>query len=118
MIVVPSTDGYAFKTSVDQAFGNILRGRPWDPLVARILDAKHLRGIPMLRQLSEYLVGSDYNAEFLQQNCAVVDEGGKILDLYIAMSEATMSWAELKEVSLFLPGLEASWNYDPYLDGL
>ncbi|KAE9379288.1 hypothetical protein N431DRAFT_499900 [Stipitochalara longipes BDJ] len=117
VIVVPDTDSHSFKTSVDQAFVEILRGRPWDPLVARICDAKNLRGLPMLRQLPRNLVGSDYNAEFLQHNCAVVDESGKILDLYIAMSEDTISWAELKEVSPFKPGLEASWTYDPYLDG-
>ena len=117
MIVVPDSDSHSFRTSVDQAFSEILRGRPWLPLVARICDAKNLRGLPMLRQLPEYLVGSDYNAEFLQHNCAVVDESGKILDLYIAMSEDTISWAELKEVSPFKPGLEASWTYDPYLDG-
>ncbi|PMD34048.1 hypothetical protein L207DRAFT_134006 [Hyaloscypha variabilis F] len=117
VIVVPDTDSHSFKTSVDQAFLEILRGRPWDPLVARICDAKNLRGLPMLRQLPRNLVGSDYNAEFLQHNCAVVDESGKILDLYIAMSEDTISWAELKEVTPFKPGLEASWTYDPYLDG-
>jgi hypothetical protein len=55
----------------------------------------------MLRQLPEDLVGSDYNAEFLRQSCAVVDESGKILDLYIAMSEDTLSWAELNEISPF-----------------
>jgi hypothetical protein len=117
MIVIPDSDSLSFKTSVDEAFSEILRGRPWQPLVARICDAKNLRGLPMLRQLPAYLVGSDYDAEFLQHNCAVVDESGKILDLYIAMSEDTMSWAELKEVRPHTPGLEASWIYDPYLDG-
>ncbi|KAH8791467.1 hypothetical protein BGZ57DRAFT_589667 [Hyaloscypha finlandica] len=117
MIVVPDTDSHSFKTSVDRAFIEILRGRPWDPLVARICDAKNLRGLPMLRQLPKSLVGSDYNAEFLQHNCAVVDEFGKILDLYIAMSEDTISWAELRDVRPFIPGLEASWTYDLYLDG-
>ncbi len=72
----------------------------------------------MLRPLPDYLVGSDYNAEFLQQNCAVVDESGKILDLYIAMSEGKISWAVLKEVDPHTPGLEASWTYDQFLDGL
>jgi hypothetical protein len=71
----------------------------------------------MLCQLPEHLVGSDYNVAFLQHNCAVVDESGKILDLYIAMSEDTISWAELKEVSPFKPGLEASWTNDPFLAG-
>lgn len=117
MIVVPDSDSHSFRCSVDQAFSEILRGRPWLPLVARICDAKNLRGLPMLRQLPEYLVGSDYNAEFLQHNCAVVDESGKILDLYIAMAQDTISWDELRGVKPFKPGLEASWTYDPYLDG-
>jgi len=117
MIAIPDSDSLSFRSSVDEAFSEILRGRPWQPLVARICDAKNLRGLPMLRQLPGHLVGNDYNSEFLQHNCAVVDESGKILDLYIAMSEDTISWAELKEVRPFIAGLEASWTYDPYLDG-
>lgn len=71
----------------------------------------------MLRQLDDYLIGSSYDADFLQRNCAVNDESGKILDLYIAMAEDTISWAELRDVAPFKPGLEASWMYDPLLDG-
>jgi hypothetical protein len=71
----------------------------------------------MLRELPEYLVNSDFDEDFLQRNCAVTDESGKILDLYIAMSNDTISWAELKGVSPFLDGLEASWIFDPLLDG-
>jgi hypothetical protein len=118
IIVVPDLDGVSFKTSVDKAFSVNLRGRQWQPLVARLCDADGLRGLPMLRPLPDYLVGSDYNAEFLKHNCAVVDKNGKILDLYIAMSQHTISWAELKEATPFTPGLEAAWAYDPYLDGL
>jgi hypothetical protein len=118
MIVVPDSDGYSFKKTIDRAFSVNLRGRQWEPLVAKLCDAEGLRGLPMLRPLPEHLVGSDYNAEFLKHNCAVVDKKGKILDLYIAMSEGTISWAELKEVSPFIPGLEAAWAYDPYLDGI
>jgi hypothetical protein len=117
MIVIPDSDSESFRTAVNAAFAKILHGRSWHPLVARICDAKNLRGLPMLRQLPDYLLGSDYDAEFLQRHCAVVDESGKILDLYIAMSEDTISWAELKDVTPFKPGLEASWTYDPYLDG-
>lgn len=118
VIAVPDTDSYSFWTAVSEAFSEILRRRPWQPLVARICDAKNLRGLPMLRQLDESLVGQDYDCQFLQKNCAVTDESGKIIDLYIAMSEDTISWAELKEVSPFLGGLEAAWTYDPFLDGL
>lgn len=117
MIVVPDSDSTAFKNAVDASFVKTLRGRQWHPLVARLCDAKNLRGLPMLRQLAPYLIGSDYNYDFLQQNCAVNDESGKILDLYIAMAEDTISWAELKDVSPHTLGLEAAWTYDPYLDG-
>ena len=86
--------------------------------MARICDAKNLRGLPMLRQLEESLMGHDYDYRFLQANCAVTDDIGKIIDLYIAMTDNTISWAELKEVKPFLSGLEASWIYDPFLDGL
>lgn len=115
---IPDTDSYSFKTAVSEAFSEILRGRPWRPLVARICDAKNLRGLPMLRQLDDSVVCHDYDYLFLQENCAVTDESGKIIDLYIAMTKDTISWIELKEVTPYLGGLEASWIYDPFLDGL
>jgi hypothetical protein len=117
VVAIPDTDFFSFRNAVDEAFSENLRGRPWQPLVARICDAKNLRGLPMLRQLEDWLVGQDYDYEFLQRHCAVTDESGKINDLYIAMSEDTISWAELKEVTPFMGGLEASWIYDPFLDG-
>ncbi|KUJ20876.1 uncharacterized protein LY89DRAFT_545696, partial [Mollisia scopiformis] len=117
MIVVPDCDSAAFRNAVDVAFVKILCGRLWHPLVARLCDAKNLRGLPMLRQLAPYLIGSDYNYDFLQQNCAVNDDSGKILDLYIAMADDTLSWAELRVVTPHILGLEAAWSYDPYLDG-
>lgn len=117
VVIIPDTDDHSFRTAVSEAFSEILRGRPWQPLVARICDAKNLRGLPMLRRLSEWLVDSEYDVSFLQRNCAVTDESGKIIDLYIAMSNDTISWAELKEVSRLHSGLEASWIYDPFLDG-
>ena len=117
IMAIPDIDSLSFKTAVSEAFSEILRGRPWRPLVARICDAKNLRGLPMLRQLEESLMGHDYDYCFLQANCAVTDESGKIIDLYIAMTDATISWIELREVKPFLSGLEASWIYDPFLDG-
>ncbi|KAH6681831.1 hypothetical protein B0J14DRAFT_224123 [Halenospora varia] len=117
VVVIPNSDSESFRNAVDEAFSKILLGRPWQPLVARICDAKNLRGLPMLRQLPEELVGEDYDVDFLRSNCAVTDETGTILDLYLAMSDDTISWAELKEVTPFTPGLEASWTYDHLLDG-
>lgn len=117
VLVIPDTDSHSFKTSVDEAFSDILRGRAWQPLVARLCDAKDLLGLPMLRRLPDYLIGSDYDAAFLQRHCAVKDPSGKILDLYIAMSEHTISWVELKKVRPFKSKLEDAWVYDHLLDG-
>lgn len=117
MVVIPDTDAASFKKAIDKAFIDNLRGRPWHPLVARLCDAENLCGLPMLRQLEPHLIGSVYDADFLQHNCAVNDESGKILDLYIAMSDDTISWAELKEVPQYKFGLEGAWEYDIYLDG-
>ncbi|KAH8602425.1 hypothetical protein B0O99DRAFT_499814 [Bisporella sp. PMI_857] len=117
VVAIPDSNSSAFISAVSNAFSEILQGRPWDPLVARICDAKNLRGLPMLRQLDAGLVGSDYNEKFLQENCAVTDDSGKILDLYVAMSNDTISWAELKKASQYISGLEAAWNFDHYLDG-
>ena len=117
VIVIPDTDSYSFTNAVDVAFAANLRGRAWEPLDAQICNAPKLSGLPMLRKLEKYLIGSDYNAEFLRTHCAVCDEGGKILDLYIAMSEDTISWMELKQVSAYKDGLEESWIYDALLDG-
>ncbi|CAG8973582.1 hypothetical protein HYALB_00009651 [Hymenoscyphus albidus] len=116
VVVIPDSDSLSFKNAVSEAFANILQGREWQPLVARICDAKNLCGLPMLRQLEEPLLCMDYDKEFLQQNCAVVDESGKILDLYIAMTNDTLSWDAIRGVEPFKPGLEAAWIHDPLLD--
>lgn len=117
VIVIPDTDSHSFKTAVDEAFAENLRGRPWHPLVARLCDAENLLGLPMLRQLPQYLIGSDYSADFLRQHCSVNDQSGKILDLYIAMAEHTISWAELKKVTPYKKKLEDAWKFDRLLDG-
>lgn len=117
VIAIPDSDSSSFHNAVSDAFSQILRGRPWLPLVAQLCNVKNLRGLPMLRSLPDHLIESDYDEAFLQKNCAVCDDSGKINDLYIAMSGDTISWAELKETSRFMDGLEASWTYDHLLDG-
>lgn len=117
VIVIPDTDSRSFKSAVEEAFSDNLRGRPWQPLVARLCDAQNLLGLPMIRQLPPHLIGGDYNADFLRDHCSVNDQSGKILDLYIAMSEHTISWAELKLVPPYKQKLEDAWIFDPLLDG-
>jgi hypothetical protein len=117
MIVISGLDSSSFKSAIDEAFSDQLCGRSWQPLVARLCDAENLKGLPMLRQLPDLLVGSDYNAEFLRRNCAINDDNSRILDLYIAMSQGAFSWPELRVIAPKFSGLEASWSYDPILDG-
>ncbi|KAI9646095.1 hypothetical protein NHQ30_005535 [Ciborinia camelliae] len=124
-IVVSDTNGDSFKKAVNSAFEPVLRGRPWQPLVAKICSVGNLRNLPMLRQLDTQLsiliqneqIFSDYDVEFLKKHCAVLDGCGRIEDLYIAMLEDTIPWVELREVEPFLPGLESAWSHDTYLDG-
>ncbi|KAM0167039.1 hypothetical protein ACHAQE_000958 [Botrytis cinerea] len=116
-IVVSDTYSDCFKEAVSSAFAPVLRGRPWQPLVAKICDVKNLRGLPMLRQLDAQLVSSDYDVKFLKDYCAVLDGSGKIEDLYIAMTEDTITWVEMRELEQFLPGLESAWSHSTYLDG-
>ncbi|EMR82280.1 hypothetical protein BcDW1_9083 [Botrytis cinerea BcDW1] len=114
-IVVSDTYSDCFKEAVSSAFAPVLRGRPWQPLVAKICDVKNLRGLPMLRQLDAQLVSSDYDVKFLKDYCAVLDGSGKIEDLYIAMTEDTITWVEMRELEQFLPGLESAWSHNKQL---
>lgn len=88
------------------------------PLVAKLCDAKHLTGLPMLRQLPMSQVNERlYDLNFLKRNCAVLNTSGDVLDLYIAMCENTFSWLELQQSPLFCGDLEGCWDYDHRLDG-
>ena len=117
VIVIPDVDSESVNTAIHMAFADMLRGRMWEPLCARICDAPSLCGLPMLRRMDQDLIGMDYDADFLRRNCAVCDEAGKILDLYIAMPEDTISWEDLKVLKQFKEGLEEAWIYDALLDG-
>lgn len=117
VVVIPDTDSHSFVTSVSEAFADVLRGRKWAPLEARLCEAEIVRGLPMLRQLPDHLIDCDYDVDFLKNNCAMVDANGKIADLYIAMLSDTLSWEELRRSPPYLPGLEESWAYGPLLDG-
>lgn len=55
-VVVSDTRSDSFKEAVNVAFGPVLRGRPWQTLVAKKCDVENLRGLPMLRQLDTQLV--------------------------------------------------------------
>ncbi|PBP28655.1 hypothetical protein BUE80_DR000229, partial [Diplocarpon rosae] len=74
------------------------QGLKWNSLIARLCDAKNLRGLPMIRQLDQ---------------CRVEYPGF----IYIARADDTISWTELRDVAPNKPRLEAFGTYDPLLDG-
>lgn len=118
IITVPGPESKDFMTKISDEFSNLLKGRPWMPLVAKICDAEHVAGLPMLKQLPMALVNEKlYDLDFLKRNCAVLDEDGNIIDLYIAMSESTFTWPELQQSPIFRADLVRCWDHDPRLDG-
>ncbi|KAJ4424631.1 hypothetical protein N0V82_000763 [Gnomoniopsis sp. IMI 355080] len=116
MVVVNGTTSEAFVSAISTAFHSLLRNRPWVPLQAKLCDAETLQGLPMLRPLDPSLIHGNFDVEFLRAHCAVLDTHGKIDSLYISMQHHTLSWHALRHAPVFLPGLEASWEYDPMLD--
>ncbi|KAK8065694.1 hypothetical protein PG997_012441 [Apiospora hydei] len=116
MIAVPGTDSESFIQTVSRAFGDLLKGRVWVPLQARLCDAESLQGLPMLRPLDPSLVGEKYDIDFLRTHCAVCGPNGKLDSLYIAMASDSISWHFLRRQPCYLEGLEDSWAFDEYLD--
>ena len=118
VVSVPGHDSASFVTATSNEFASLLKGRPWMPLVAKICDAEHVTGLPMLRQLPPNLIDSSlYDMDFLTAHCATLDHNGHILDLYIGMCHDYFSWSELASSPVYIPGLEACWVFDPFLDG-
>ncbi|KAI0169441.1 hypothetical protein GGR52DRAFT_466582 [Hypoxylon sp. FL1284] len=116
MIAVNGTNAESFVRAVSKAFGNLLQGRDWVPLQARLCDATTLQGLPMLRPLDPTLVTGNYDLHFLRKYCAVCCPNGKVESLYIAMLSHTFSWQFLRRSPCYLDGLEECWTFDPLLD--
>lgn len=118
IVTIPGSDSRSFVNAISEDFSSLLKGRPWMPLVAKICDAEHLSGLPMLKQLPTALIDDKlYDFEFLRKNCATLDNNGNVLDLYIAMCDDSFAWSDLLDSPIYLPGLEGSWEFDHYLDG-
>jgi hypothetical protein len=116
MLAVEGNDAQSFKDAVSRAFEPLLKGRPWVPLQAKLCDAERLQGLPMLRPLEPRLLQGNYDQAFLKQHCAVLDAGGRIDSLYIAMEHDSLSWNFLRRSPVYLQGLESAWTYDSVLD--
>lgn len=118
IVSIPGSDSRSFVGATYKAFASLLKGRAWMPLVAKICDAEHLSGLPMLRCLPDSMRDTSlYDFEFLRNNCATLDNNGNILDLYIVMCDESLAWSELHDAPIYMPGLERCWESDNYLDG-
>ncbi|KPA43884.1 hypothetical protein FLAG1_03142 [Fusarium langsethiae] len=116
MLAVEGNDAQSFKDAVSRAFEPLLKGRPWVPLQAKLCDAERLQGLPMLRPLEPRLLQGNYDQAFLKQHCAVLDAGGRIDSLYIAMEHDSLSWNFLRRSPVYMYGLESAWAHDTMLD--
>jgi hypothetical protein len=116
MLAVEGDNAQSFTDAVSQAFEPLLKGRPWVPLQAKLCDAERLQGLPMLRPLEPRLLQGNYDRAFLKQHCAVLDAGGKIDSLYIAMEHDSLSWNFLRRSPVYMNGLESAWAHDNMLD--
>ncbi|RGP72830.1 hypothetical protein FLONG3_6569 [Fusarium longipes] len=116
MLAVEGDDAQSFTDAVSRAFEPLLKGRSWMPLQAKLCDAERLQGLPMLRPLDPRLLQGKYDKAFLKQHCAVLDAGGKIDSLYIAMEHDSLSWNFLRRSPVYMYGLESAWVHDSMLD--
>jgi hypothetical protein len=114
-ITIPGPDSRSFTKAISSEFAPFLKGQYWMPLMAKIRDTENLLALRQL--LPTQLMESLYDLEFLKRNCATLGKDGNILDLYIAMRYEDFSWAQLRRLPPVIGGLEASWEYDPLLDG-
>lgn len=114
IVTIPGDDSRSFVSAISKEFASLLKGRPWMPLVAKICDAEHLSGLPMLKKLPENLIDVRlYNFDFLRENCATLDLNGNVLDMYIALRKDELTWSEIHSAPIYQPNLEGSWEPDP-----
>lgn len=117
MVAIPGDDAAAIYRTISDAFQHFLLGRLWMPLRAELCDLPQLLGQPMLDMLPDEMIDvSLYNYQFLKEHCATLSPDGKIEALYIAMSDASLTWTEISHAPRSTEGLEKCWKYDEKLD--
>lgn len=116
MVAVEGSDATAFTSAVSRAFKDVLGHRAWEPLQAKLCDARRLEGLPMLRALDPDLAQLNFDAPFIRKYCAVCDANGRMESMYVAMSHDSLSWNAIRSLPVFVEGLESSWQYDKHLD--
>lgn len=117
MVAVGGPSAASFRTAVTRAFQNILGSRNWEPLQAKALDGRKPDGLPTLRPLDQELLQKEFDAYFICKYSAVCDANGRPEFMYLATSGGNLSWSAIRQLPVYVEGLESSWEHDRDLDG-
>ncbi|KAL1392688.1 hypothetical protein HDK64DRAFT_197468 [Phyllosticta capitalensis] len=109
-------DSISFHTVIEKNFGEVLRRRPWVPLIGYRMP-HDLFGRIALKQLPlDHTYGQLWDYFFLDHHCIVHDKmQGDIL--HIALRDTELSWSEIKSLPCVYGFHESSWAYYTELDG-
>ncbi|CAI6084736.1 unnamed protein product [Clonostachys chloroleuca] len=116
--VVP-VQGYsaeAITSAISKFFHPILQSNAWEPLEAKVCDARRLEGLPMLRPLEPEINRTTYDMGLIMGRCAVRDGSGRIQSMYVALKRGKLSWNTIRDFPVYMEGLESSWAFDRFLD--
>jgi hypothetical protein len=86
------------------------------PLQTRLCDAQILQGCPMLSSLCSPSSGSQHDADYLRQYCAVCSANSKLYSLYILARSKKPPWRTLRNTTCHFEDPENTWRYDVLLD--
>jgi len=99
-----------FFASVDKAFSNIIRGRPWMPLVCLNSDT-----MALTQHNLENRKSGKWDHDFLESQCIAADKNqGEVI--FIALQYEDLTWPVIRRLPRVGGPDESCWAYDPILD--
>ena len=115
---INGTDYHSVQAAVETCFGELLDGRPWMPLKARVAKAQGSSSHTSLENLSEQERRCElWDEAFLEQTCTITPSRGRPSELFIAPRDDNISWAEIRQRTVSVHGMEQFWEHDEVLDG-
>ncbi|KAK7523892.1 hypothetical protein IWZ03DRAFT_303604 [Phyllosticta citriasiana] len=109
-------DSISFHTVIEKNFGDVLRRRPWVPLIGYRMQHDFFGRIALKQLPLDHTYGQLWDYFFLDHHCIVHDKmQGDIL--HIALRDNELSWSEIKSLPCVFGFHESSWAYDTELDG-
>ena len=116
MVAVEGSSGDCFVAAVSKAFEHILKDAAWEPMRIRSSKAGSIEDPPALQPLEPNTSTRDYRRDFLQEMCAVCDGQGRMMAIYLAITDNSFTWSKVRSLPVYIRGLEASWKFDESLD--